>query len=666
MSEDNNINVKASYDKFVRSFTKYANPNKPIKDLATIRSEIQDILKTHRPIRFGDYQFGFSKSKTKISNYSGANVWKCCECNRTTSNESDTSDLIIAHGMVFVKNGHACKPRNFSFVQEIQKLYKEKNIDEAVALQKSVLGSEDLNVVCKQKTANNAGKRGAKGVKGISELNLQFLQHQSNMDESIDEIQEILSPEASFANIIENLKDYTNEKAEVVMSHKLYLLRILKTHYPVKIGNFVFGLSENLQKNKHIIVFEWNDRKRVREYTKKSDCKNLWRCRECFRLHRGKAHSNCYLSFVNGIVFVPYIHDCKPLSYELIMHYQKYLEEGDITSAKRMTHTVSFVYGEWNYANIVNVLDTVTAPVTTVTEEEVNENNLKTLTNLKRKNKFYDGNVSASSAEKPLCRKKSKPNKSALDDTVADGDDSILFVQEFPVHKKPKFEKNTSGAPKDDTYESSVDNQSSIFDKPQKNSAVKESDPLFLQNFKTAAFEMEEVEPESTAPTSVFVLEKPSTLMLQEICAKLKIEYSSRAEKMWDQIMFKRIDTVTPPKQILIHHLKTQNFYQILSKLFIGKIYQHRKIKDTLIDAFRQKLISSGGDISSTKMFIRMYSDTVTYQDLSFLAKYLSCRILIFEGSKIRKYGNWKNASSERATLVVALIDGFYSIVLDF
>uniref|UniRef100_A0AC34GEQ6 Uncharacterized protein n=1 Tax=Panagrolaimus sp. ES5 TaxID=591445 RepID=A0AC34GEQ6_9BILA len=153
-------------------------------------------------------------------------------------------------------------------------------------------------------------------------------------------------------------------------------------------------------------------------------------------------------------------------------------------------------------------------------------------------------------------------------------------------------------------------------------------------NFQTAAFEMEEVEPESTAPTSIFVFEKPSTLMLNEICAKLHIEYCSRAEKMWEQIMFDKIDTETLPKQILIHHLKTRNFYQILSKFFIGKSYQHKQIKAALIDAFREKSISFGGSISSAKIFIKMYLDTVTDEHLSFIAKYLSCRILIFEGAE--------------------------------
>uniref|UniRef100_A0AC34GU86 Uncharacterized protein n=1 Tax=Panagrolaimus sp. ES5 TaxID=591445 RepID=A0AC34GU86_9BILA len=379
------------------------------------------------------------------------------------------------------------------------------------------------------------------------------------MDESVDTIQEILSPEDAFKEIIGNLKEYTSQGLEDVMVNKTRILRFLKTYHPVKIDNYVFGLSENLRTDKRLIVFEWNDRKRVREYTKKPGKNNHWVCRECFRQYeRGVVKIQHYLFLYSGIVLVHNTAICKPISYELVMQYQKFLAEGNVKLAQSMIHSVSFLYEKCNFANIVNVLDT-----------------------LSTKRKEVNGN----------------------------------------------------------------ENNSKVF-------------------CETIDVEMKEVEPVSIQTTSIFAFEKPSTSMLKEICAKLKIEYSSRAEKMWDQIMFKRIDTVTPPKQILIHHLKTQNFYQILSKFFIGKTKQHKQIKAALIDAFREKLISSGE--ASSKKFDKLYSDTVTAEHLSFIAKYLSCRILIFEGAEMRKYGNWKNTSSKRATLVVALIDGFYSIVLDF
>uniref|UniRef100_A0AC34FUD7 Uncharacterized protein n=1 Tax=Panagrolaimus sp. ES5 TaxID=591445 RepID=A0AC34FUD7_9BILA len=507
MQDNNNITAKASYDKFVRSFTRYANPNKPIKDLATIRSEIQDILKTHRPIRFVDYQFGFSKSlkqrsqiivhelneHSKVREYFkvGTNAWKCCEY--------------------------------FSFVQKVQKLYKDKNIDEAVALQKSVLGSEDLNIVCKQKTTV-AEERGIcrttdsetslllnpKSGKNVQEIEL------SNMDQSMDEFQEILLPEVSFAKIIENLKDYTNEKSEDILSNKFKLLCALKTHRPVRTCDYQYGVTENLRNNRRVIVFEWNDKKRIREYSQKSGRNNLWVCRECFRLnHRRNNFSYAYVYVLNGIVFIPNDHSCKPRDYELVMIYQKFLEEGNRKKARAMARYISFTYGESSLANIKNFLG-------------------------------------------DAWHEKSDKRKEIIDDN--------------------------------------------------------ENNPVLA------------------APTSIFVFEKPSTLMLNEICAKLHIEYCSRAEKMWEQIMFDKIDTETLPKQILIHHLKTQNFYQILSKFFIGKTKQHKQIKAALIDAFRDKLISSGE--ASSKKFDKLYLDTVTDEHLSFIAKYLSCRILIFEGAE--------------------------------
>uniref|UniRef100_A0AC34F0M1 Uncharacterized protein n=1 Tax=Panagrolaimus sp. ES5 TaxID=591445 RepID=A0AC34F0M1_9BILA len=638
MSSDN-TNAEKDYYKFVRSFIQYANPNKPIKDLASIKPEIIEILKTHRPIRFVDYQFGISKSlklrtqiivhecneRLKVREYFkvGVNAWKCCECNRINSNETDNNDLILAHGMVFVKNGHDCKPREISFVQKIQKLYKEKNVEEAVALQKSVLGSEDLNVVCKQKT--DANKRGTKAPKiakeTSSEIRLKYAPGStesveeplsSNMDESVDKIQiQILSPEAAFADIIENLQDYTTEKAEVVLSNKGKILSALKTHRPIITVNYKFGLIQNLRRNQRLIVFEWNDRKRVREYSHKIDRKNLWVCRECFRINNRKnLYGYFFLYYICDIAFVPYNHYCKPKDYELVMQYQKFLADGDTTKARGMVRTVNFHYGENSFANIVNVLDTVSAsiPDPSLTDEpkDDNENNSKTLTNLKRKIESDNGNGSSLACEKPLPLKKSKRNKN------------------------------------------------------KKNSVGEECDHFINRNSQISIGKEEE----SVATTSTFLFEKPSTLMLEEICSKLDIEYCSRAEKLWNQIIFKQIDTVVLPKKILIHHLKMKNIYEILSKFFTGKVNHSEQIKSTIIDAFRNKLVSAG--VLSTKNFNKMYLDTVTEKLLSFIAKFLSCRILVFDGVEIRKYGNWKNTSSQRVTLVVVLINGFYSIVLDF
>uniref|UniRef100_A0A914YFF9 Uncharacterized protein n=1 Tax=Panagrolaimus superbus TaxID=310955 RepID=A0A914YFF9_9BILA len=437
-------------------------------------------------------------------------------------------------------------PRQLSFVQQIQKFYKEKNIEEAVALQKSVLGSEDLNVSVDKKTST--GKRGTKVAKVlVSESTLQYFLElgvnikdfePSNMDELTEEIQEKLSPEDSFANIIENSEKYSTEKKEVILSNKSKLLSILKSHNPIKVGNYEFGLSEHLQPNKRLNVFEWNDRKRIREYSERPGKHNSWTCRECFRIservsNRGIVNTFPALFFVSGIVLVPNEHSCKPMNYLLAMHHQKLLHEGNVQGARRMRQKINFVYGECNFANIVNVLDeTVSTSLpenSTLTEnrKEVNDNesNSKKIANLKREIESYN--------ENDLVKSKSK-KKNDVDEEI------YLSVQrDFDV-------------------------------------------------------EMKDAESSTVATASIFSFQKHSTLILNEICAKLKIEYRNRAEKLWKQIMFSKIGTVTAPEKILIHHLKTKNFYEILSKFFTGKINQHEQIKATINEEFRNKMVSSG------------------------------------------------------------------------
>uniref|UniRef100_A0A914YHT0 Uncharacterized protein n=1 Tax=Panagrolaimus superbus TaxID=310955 RepID=A0A914YHT0_9BILA len=396
----------------------------------------------------------------------------------------------------------------------------------------------------------------------LSESTLQFIRENfqefepSNMDEFTEEIQEKLSPEDLFANIIENLEKYSTEKAEVILSNKSKLLSCLKTHYPIKIDNYEFGLSENLKPNKRLTVFEWNDRKRVREYSQRPDYPNLWLCRECFRMfdrvsNRGVVNSYPTLYYVSGIVFVPNEHNCKPMNYLLVMHYQKLLHEGNVQEARRMRQKINFIYGECDFSNIVNVLDeTISASLpknTTFSEniKEVNDHKSNSKS-LKQKTESDNKNDSSSSDKKPPVHKKLRLDKSALKDTVADEKD----VEEYPVHKKSKLKEKSFDIQTDDKCYSVIDKTQQKLKLKKKNGDPEKMYPSIQQDSETIDVEIKEVEPSSSATKApIFSFQKPSTLMLKDICAKLKIKYSDRAEKLWKQIMFEQIDTVTTPEK---------------------------------------------------------------------------------------------------------------------
>uniref|UniRef100_A0AC35G7L3 Uncharacterized protein n=1 Tax=Panagrolaimus sp. PS1159 TaxID=55785 RepID=A0AC35G7L3_9BILA len=524
--------------------------NETVKDFAKLKPEILNILKTYRPIRVVDCQYGISKSlkgksqiiihefkeeRSMVREYfkTGKNDWNCCECNRiSTSSQIHESfaDLLIQYGIVFVKIEHNCKPRQLSFVQQIQKLYKEKKIDEAVSLQKSVLGSEDSTL-----NRCGIGKQGKKSSTRTKEIDAEIAsiislrysqqqmdneeEHLSNRGEYFDESRDKLPPEDAFAKIIENLQDYTNEKAEL----------------------------------------------------------NLF--------------------MVNGIAFAPIKHECQPKDYLLVMQYQKFLEEGDMFKARSMLKKVNFAYGALHLTNIVNELDTSLASSTK--KRKVNDNKItdsKALTN--SKDKIVHDN-SASDNGVPPIKKSKKSNQNQMNET------DMRQKSETTVEKK-----------------------------------------------------------ENAIPTtSIFSFQKPSITKLKEICTKLNVKYHNKGGRLWNKFKFNQIDTVFESSNIGIHYFQTDNFYEILLKFFTGITNQYEKIQKTIIDAFCENMVLSGG--LTMKKFNQLYLNTVTDEHFNFIAKFLSCRIIIFDYEKgIRKYGKWKNPKSKSLTLVISFYKGLYSIVL--
>uniref|UniRef100_A0AC34GFD7 Uncharacterized protein n=1 Tax=Panagrolaimus sp. ES5 TaxID=591445 RepID=A0AC34GFD7_9BILA len=205
-----------------------------------------------------------------------------------------------------------------------------------------------------------------------------------------DESQGKRSPEESFAEILESLEEYTAEKREVLLLNKSKLLFILKTHRPIKIGNYHYGLSITLRDKGRLIVFQWDNRSMVHEYSQRNDYKNLWACIDCYRKYYHQLQSTrLHVYLVYGIVFVPFHHNCKPRDYEIVMQYQKYLEEGNLKNARRMTQLVNFTYEESSLANVINVIENKTLPTSSLStkNDKIKDNKIvaKTSANLKRK-----------------------------------------------------------------------------------------------------------------------------------------------------------------------------------------------------------------------------------------------------------------------------------------
>uniref|UniRef100_A0A914Z5Z9 Uncharacterized protein n=1 Tax=Panagrolaimus superbus TaxID=310955 RepID=A0A914Z5Z9_9BILA len=157
-----------------------------------------------------------------------------------------------------------------------------------------------------------------------------------------------------------------------------------------------------------------------------------------------------------------------------------------------------------------------------------------------------------------------------------------------------------------------------------------------------------------------FPFDLPSNSILKEMCDKLKIDYHRDAYKFWGDIAFENVPVSS--QNILTHSIKSPNIFICLSLFFTGEITKCYSIQDTIYTAFRDELIAKGSNVEKADQLFAC--TTVSDKHLKFIAKFLSCRIGIYEDSKIKKYGNWKNENGSLA-LILSFVDGMYSVVLD-
>uniref|UniRef100_A0AC35FCV5 Uncharacterized protein n=1 Tax=Panagrolaimus sp. PS1159 TaxID=55785 RepID=A0AC35FCV5_9BILA len=133
-------------ENILKSIKEYSNED--ISDPETIKPDICEILKTHRPIKLLDLQYGFSfilkegnrliikeeNDKSKVREYSKSNNnWECTN-RKAVTNKCFSSYLIFKYGIVFAPIQHSdkCTIRDYSVVMKVQDFLKNGNVSEAV------------------------------------------------------------------------------------------------------------------------------------------------------------------------------------------------------------------------------------------------------------------------------------------------------------------------------------------------------------------------------------------------------------------------------------------------------------------------------------------------------------------------------------------------------
>uniref|UniRef100_A0A914PW60 Uncharacterized protein n=1 Tax=Panagrolaimus davidi TaxID=227884 RepID=A0A914PW60_9BILA len=420
---------------------------------------------------------------------------------------------------------------------------------------------------------------------------------------SNNESQEKRSPEELLADILGSLEEYTTEKAEAIMSSKHKLLSILKTHRPIKIGNYHYGLSANLGKDRALIVFEYDNKRMVRQYYKNRD-KYLWRCRICerryYKYHLGSSYFRLYL--VNGLVFVPNGHDCPPLDYEIVMQYQKYLEEGNLQLARRMVQLVDFTYGKSSFENIVNALNFSSLSFQKQSNFNEKENKIVSKTSLNLKRKLNDTDCVSSSSDKATVKK-------------------IKIGEKSCVNDEPALSIN----------------------------------------------HLEKKENEAAAiPSTTFSFEKPSILTIKNICNKLNIKYCKEAVNFWQEIKFKEINILSKNFKTQIFKTKNlykilsnfftgkfcdyEQIYYAINQALCNKLVDEGKMTAAEID-------SLWSSYAVTEQQFEFITEFLPCRILIFDAN---------NKEPSRKYGKWKNKNINILTLVLSLLNRkYYSVVVD-
>uniref|UniRef100_A0AC34EZT0 Uncharacterized protein n=1 Tax=Panagrolaimus sp. ES5 TaxID=591445 RepID=A0AC34EZT0_9BILA len=132
--------------------------------------------------------------------------------------------------------------------------------------------------------------------------------------------------ESIFFNIKKTPKRYSTEIIKNWNVIKPVFMKLMKNYRPIKISDYQYGLSTTRKCNSRLIVCEFNDKTKVREYYQLHGC---WYCCECNReSKRGRPRKLKLgkLLIEYGIVFVEKAHHCKSREASIVQRIQSILE----------------------------------------------------------------------------------------------------------------------------------------------------------------------------------------------------------------------------------------------------------------------------------------------------------------------------------------------------
>uniref|UniRef100_A0AC34FRK1 Uncharacterized protein n=1 Tax=Panagrolaimus sp. ES5 TaxID=591445 RepID=A0AC34FRK1_9BILA len=312
-----------------------------------------------------------------------------------------------------------------------------------------------------------------------------------------------------FDNIFQSLHEYSKEDIPDPVTIKSEFVELLKTHRPLKLADYEYGLSKYLKKDYVIIVKEKEDETKVRLFTMP-----YWYCTN--RSNRYGKCPSCMLKIKYGIVFAPLVHtdNCKPKDYSFVMEYQDLLKQGKSTEAivfslkKKRPLNDSSVSLSTSMLNESNLSSTTDMEDESILERSIIENTITSIESTST------SSPQQQSSDPALVQSASESVKLASSRVKREfGDSDYCMILDEPAVKKPKSE--------------------------------------------------------ATANTvETYSFDHPSASILKKLCDKLNIKYSHDAYKLWANIIFNKISASSD--NIKTHEISSSNIFACLSLILSG------------------------------------------------------------------------------------------------
>uniref|UniRef100_A0AC34FF33 Uncharacterized protein n=1 Tax=Panagrolaimus sp. ES5 TaxID=591445 RepID=A0AC34FF33_9BILA len=163
----------------------------------------------------------------------------------------------------------------------------------------------------------------------------------------------------------------------------------------------------------------------------------------------------------------------------------------------------------------------------------------------------------------------------------------------------------------------------------------------------------------------------PSTYWLENVCKKLELTFSFSAYCLWAEIQISQFKETSKPQNVQYFKSGKSSGFRALSYLLSGS--ENKKVKNIIckyfFDNFKSLGIFGGHDFSVlthdsevVKKFI--FAEQFTPELWEITAKWLNCRIGIFENTVFIKHGDWcKSDDTKIITLLFKKENENYSIV---